>query len=782
MARSALFYLVLAVVALSFAPQVLAFGAGNIPAYSYLEDKAFRHGDIEDVMANMYKVVGTGFLSRGTKFTGLDLKRVYFGNWLRDYSQAVDVAALSKVPFQTVLNVVMVLGFLAHGYVTEEFEVTKERLGCYLPTEHIDNPKGYAEGEDARKYDPRLRGPIDPRELEIDPQTGMKNYIANENGNWDTSKALVRRTLLKCIEVGRRAQQTGNKNDEYEAFRLFGTALHTLEDFTAHSNFCELALISMGNHQVFPHVGQNCRVRTPQGREVFPLVTGTFGGADFIHSLMGEAGDHLSSAAVSDLSKSFSDSRSIQDGQGASAQALRQMFVQMPGQDTDHLNREMDNLQNLRSTTADPSTMSPQELYKVLWQALAFRDKVMKSIENTIDRIPGLSSLTEKIGNSVSVFVMTTIEPYVKPLLGTATETLANSSHAILNAHANEQFEVWNNPNASDPTHSFLSKDHFDVLLNEPAGQIAQLIVKFSAERIAQAWSDSNIDPRQPVEDILQCLFHPDFSNGAEIQRIMLDHMHKWWQGQGKDQQASLQRLTAQAVREGRNKRIGDDSVSTGHVHNQMLPEGGLQQVIAQHNIQIPGFSGGQGNQGGKRDNNQRFQNAPSLDSLGGGGRSSGQSGFGGSGYGGNQSGFGGQQSGFGGQGYQQHDSGYGRQSPPQHGGYGRQSPPQHGGYGRQSPPQHQTGFQPHGSPGFQPQGGYQSGGGFQPQGGYGGPQHGSGFGRHSPQPPSGFQPQGQYGSFNPPSGPPPPGQGRHGSGFGGGYGGGGDGYPGNRW
>jgi hypothetical protein len=73
----------------------------------------------------------------------------------------------------------MVLGFLAHGYATEEFEVTKERLGCYLPTEHIDNPKGYADGEDARQYDNRLRGPVDPRELEVDPRTGMKNYIAN---------------------------------------------------------------------------------------------------------------------------------------------------------------------------------------------------------------------------------------------------------------------------------------------------------------------------------------------------------------------------------------------------------------------------------------------------------------------------------------------------------------------------------------------------------------------------------------------------------------------------
>lgn len=56
------------------------------------------------------------------------------------------------------------------SYVTEEFEVTEERLGAYLPVEHIDNPKGYADGEDARQYDRRLRGPVDPQELAIDPR------------------------------------------------------------------------------------------------------------------------------------------------------------------------------------------------------------------------------------------------------------------------------------------------------------------------------------------------------------------------------------------------------------------------------------------------------------------------------------------------------------------------------------------------------------------------------------------------------------------------------------
>ena len=63
--------------------------------------------------------------------------------------------------------------------------------------------------------------------------------------------------------------------------------LHTLEDFPAHSNFCELVLLSMGHSQVFVHVGDQVRVQAPNGRWVAPIVTGTFGSSDFIHSLLG---------------------------------------------------------------------------------------------------------------------------------------------------------------------------------------------------------------------------------------------------------------------------------------------------------------------------------------------------------------------------------------------------------------------------------------------------------------------------------------------------------------
>ena len=61
---------------------------------------------------------------------------------------------------------------MAFGYATGEFEVTAERLGVYRPEEHIDNPINYADNKDAREFDPRLRPPVQPQELEVDPGTG----------------------------------------------------------------------------------------------------------------------------------------------------------------------------------------------------------------------------------------------------------------------------------------------------------------------------------------------------------------------------------------------------------------------------------------------------------------------------------------------------------------------------------------------------------------------------------------------------------------------------------
>ncbi|SJK98858.1 uncharacterized protein ARMOST_02130 [Armillaria ostoyae] len=610
---------------------VYAFGAGNIPSFAYMEGKAFRHGDIEDALAELVKKGAGGFalasiIGKGSKFGGLDIKRVYFGNWLRDYSQAVDIAGLKKLPLQTIVNLCMVLGFMAHGYATNEFEVTPERLGVYLPTEHIDNPKGYGEGEDARKYHPQLRGPVDPREIEIDHQTGMKNYIANESGGWDTSKALVRRTLEKCIHLGRQQRSQGRKQDEYEAYRLLGQALHTLEDFSAHSNFCEIALVSMGYKDVFLQVGDQVRIQAPNGQWVAPIVTGTFGGNDFIHSLLGEAGDKLSEASVSDLNKKIDDARSTSTRSGGSygsSDVLRSMFSSLPGGMGGDMSRDMDNIERLRAGPAQggkrPEDMSPQELHSVLWQILSFRDSVAKKIEKTIEKIPGLGALIDKIMDGLSVFVFSAIEPFVKPLLQTATTGLAQASSEVINSH--DQYEVFNDPRASDPTHSFLSKDHFNLILNEPAGEIAKVVLVNTVTLVTKAWDDASINVHQVTEDILSALFHPDFMNrNSKVQNEMMQCMQKWVQSLGSKQHEMMSRLSKESVRQGKNKRSGDGKPTAAQGTFAWNEGQQAQQSLLGYANQIPGVSQAQhlfgGGSGNKREGNS-FTSPPALPSSG---------------------------------------------------------------------------------------------------------------------------------------------------------------------
>lgn len=75
--RTTLLVLLGVLALLTLVQPAAAFGAGNIPSFAYLEGKAFRHGDIEDVLEKLAKTAGGGFLSGlggGKKFGGLDIK------------------------------------------------------------------------------------------------------------------------------------------------------------------------------------------------------------------------------------------------------------------------------------------------------------------------------------------------------------------------------------------------------------------------------------------------------------------------------------------------------------------------------------------------------------------------------------------------------------------------------------------------------------------------------------------------------------------------------------
>lgn len=70
------------------------------------------------------------------------------------------------------------------------------------------------------------------------------------------------------------------------------------------------------------------------------------------------------------------------------------------------MTREMEGIERIRAGPSQggkrPEDMSPQELHAVLWQVLSFRDSVVKKISITIEKIPGLGSLIEKLMDSIS--------------------------------------------------------------------------------------------------------------------------------------------------------------------------------------------------------------------------------------------------------------------------------------------------------------------------------------------------------------------------------------------
>jgi hypothetical protein len=77
----------------------------------------------------------------------------------------------------------------------------------------------------------------------------------------------------------------------------------------------------------------------------------------------------------------------------------------------------------------------------------------------------------------------------------------------------------------------------------------------------------------------------------AQIQRMMLDKMRAWFDGCGRDKQEILNRLTSDAVRGHRNKRLGDNTQAGGGEHNHGSLGGGLQGVLASHNVSVVSFA-----------------------------------------------------------------------------------------------------------------------------------------------------------------------------------------------
>ncbi|KAG5982853.1 hypothetical protein E4U55_001260 [Claviceps digitariae] len=563
------YFLCILLVVLAIASTASAFGAGAVPADSEFKEFVWRHGDIAEVL----RFLPVSFITQQS-FTRLQRRQIYFGNWLRDFSQVVDTTCLENVPEPVLRAIVSVLAMLEFGFATDEFEVTRERLGCYTHVEHIDNPRGY--DKNAKDVDKRLRGPVDPRELEFDPKSGMKNYIANSSHGWDTSADYIRRQLDKCIQLGRRGRQ-GDHAAQKESFIHLGAALHTLEDFSAHSNFIELCLLKMGETDIFPYVGDKCRVKLPsrfrKRRPVPPLVTGTFGMLDIFHSLLGEADD----MAILQSKGTLGD---LESKMGYGTMAFDQLFqaikaavaaVQNFSSENTALLEQLETVQMIFQKAKDSASSTPEpdndgaesvdEVVdaNILWQAVEpiffIHDRMKKWLTEesyTSDPLEENTTGTQ-LGATTNRFVFEflglIIESSVKELRNALRAAKVRVDEEAAQSDSAAVYE--DGSTASDPSHSDLSKDHFSNVLNPPAGLVATVTTNWTTQQVVKCWDDPNLRADDTIRKILTILHHPAFpKKRTQIQKYMFDTVEKWWKGMSDEERAVLRtKLTKESIK-----------------------------------------------------------------------------------------------------------------------------------------------------------------------------------------------------------------------------------------
>ena len=479
----------------------------------------------------------------------------------------------------------------------------------------------------------------------------MKNYIASEDLGITTSSGLVRNLFGKAIDLGRRYKHSKDDKDFFEALRLLGTGCHCLEDFSAHSNYTELALIEMGERDIFPHVGRRTQMQIRGARNpVFPIVTGTFGGVDFLHSVMGEFSDKATQSELEELEGAISHAKN------SDTSLLKDILKKIPpgvfGSGSDDPAGKADELQsnanaahmeNMHISPKEPEAFTRQvnDIMKQIYPIIEFHDNIMKGISSAIDKIPILPELIEQLQDQVNLFVFSLLAPYIMPIISQVKNELHTGSSEVIKSSQEHQMAVFSNDNDTDPTHSMLSKDHFSNVLNEPAGKVASAVLKWVVPQIVECWDDDNVDIARTLDRIVNgVLHHPALreygDDGARDGRgLMFREVEKWWNDMGDRERDSLRRsLSRDGVQHFKNHKQGvkdkghgcgkplglptrDTYESSGATGGKSSDAGALLGGIASA---LGNSSGGSGNSGGGFNSKQQEQISDKVSEAVGGG------------------------------------------------------------------------------------------------------------------------------------------------------------------
>lgn len=467
------------------------FGAGTGDSHN---PASYGHQSIEYVLAD----VGFDPVK--------ELPRIYFGNWLRDFSQMVDPAivrptgeALRRIQKDPKRAAQMDTMRLSRKAITrfigllaaKEFgrfdkawaksiyqKMTPKILGVYRPEEHIDNPKGLG---DSSYIDPDFVDSPTAAQLAINPTTGLKNYIATA-----TPGQRFPTSLDYMIAELNLAMQAGRTDD---GFRHFGQALHVLEDFYSHSNYVELAIIKLGHQNKFATAELNNLARKVQPRvdiqghpDTIPLVTGRFGQFDVLASV-GPKFAALFDIKIEDYLSDKQEAKAKREEADLAILILLEDLAEAQQADTTQSNKNYLGVDYA------------QLLADFKW-FIGVREELVKRKEELFPQL-----------------ILSACYYLVSAVIAISNASIYLISEVI--SHSIDDAQTLLDTTGTDPTHSQLAKDHDDHPLHELAAVLAQRAVAEVGQSLERYWreGDRSSDARSVAGSFFQ---HPKLGIAGE--------------------------------------------------------------------------------------------------------------------------------------------------------------------------------------------------------------------------------------------------------------------------
>lgn len=195
-----------------------------------------------------------------------------------------------------------------------------------------------------------------------------------------------------------------------------------------------------------------------------------------------------------------------------------------------------------------------------LWQSIEpifyLHDRIKKWIQERTEQHDA-EPLSEESSTQLGKYTDQLVFKYLSLMIESSIMQLRNALKAAkervdAEAAKSTSAEVYEDGDASDPSHSDISKDHFSNVLNQPAGLVSTVTTNWTTQQVVKCWDDPFRDEEEAIRQILTILHHPAFPGRKKtlIQKYMFNAVEEWWNHNTAEEKNKIRgMLTRESVR-----------------------------------------------------------------------------------------------------------------------------------------------------------------------------------------------------------------------------------------